>query len=159
MSSGATTTLSVSATGGDPKFTVNGGAEVASASVTNGDFIVFKMDAPAGANASNKMTITAGSSVVGYWRVWTGWDGGGSGIKRVFVTMARYYVGSGGNFTGITGADVKCQSEATGAALGGTWKAIISGATIEPNAAVNRVGYNWNELQTVTGTTVVYSNT
>jgi hypothetical protein len=154
MSSGATTTLSVSATGGDPKFTVNGGAEVASASVTNGDSIVFKMDAPAGANSSNKMTITAGS-LTDYWRVWTGWDGGGSGIKRVFVTVATYW--SGIDFVSVAGADAKCQTLATAAALGGTWKAIISGATIEPNAAVNRVGYNWNELQLVNGTTVVYA--
>lgn len=157
MSSGATTTLSVSATGGDPKFTVNGGAEVASASVTNGDSLVFKMDAPAGANASNKMTILAGTSVVGYWRVWTGWDGGGSGIKRVFVTNGTYWAGDPSGFVSIAGADSRCQTLATAAALGGTWKAIISGATIEPNAAVNRVGYNWNELQTVTGTTVVYA--
>lgn len=154
MSSGATTTLSVTATGGNPKFTVNGGAEVASASVTNGDSIVFKMDAPAGANASNKMTITAGS-MTSYWRVWTGWDGGGSGIKRVFVTVATYSVA--GDFNGVVGGDAKCQTLATAAALGGTWKAILSGAAPETNAAVNRVGYNWNELQTVTGTTVVYA--
>lgn len=153
MSSGATTTLSVSATGGDPKFTVNGGAEVDSASVTNGDSIVFKMDAPAGANASNKMTITAGS-MTSYWRVWTG-DPTGSVVKRVFVTAATYW--SGVDFISVAGADAKCQSVATAAALGGTWKAIISGATLENNAAVNRVGYNWSELRTVTGTTVVYA--
>jgi hypothetical protein len=90
-----------------------------------------------------------------YWRVWTGWDGGGSGIKRVFVTVATYW--SGIDFVSVAGADAKCQTLATAAALGGTWKAIISGATIEPNAAVNRVGYNWNELQLVNGTTVVYA--
>jgi hypothetical protein len=154
MSSGATQTLSVSATGGTPTFTVNGGAEVTSASVTNGDSIVFKMNAPATANSSNKMTITAGS-MTAYWRVWTGWDGGGSGIKRVFVSAARYWAGI--DFVSVAGADARCQSLATAAALGGTWKAIISGATLENNAAVNRVGYNWSELRTVTGTTVVYA--
>jgi hypothetical protein len=149
MSSGATQTLSVTATGGTPTFTVNGGAEVTSASVTNGDSIVFKMDAPAGANASNKMTITAGS-MTSYWRVWTGWDGGGSGIKRVFVTST--------NYDGVLAAtaDSNCQSRATAAALGGTWKAIIS-YVAEANWAVNRIGYNWNELQLVGGTTVVYA--
>jgi len=154
MSSGATQTLSVSATGGTPTFTVNGGAEVTSASVTNGDSIVFKMDAPATANASNKMTITAGS-MTAYWRVWTGWDGVGSGIKRVFVTAATYR--SGSDFSGVVGADSTCQSLATAAALGGTWKAILSGFGNDTNWAVNRVGYNWSELRTVTGTTVVYA--
>nr|MBP9049950.1 hypothetical protein [Alphaproteobacteria bacterium] len=149
MSSGATQTLSVTATAGNPKFTVNGGAEVDSASVANGDSIVFKMDAPAGANASNKMTITAGS-MTAYWRVWTGWDGGGSGIKRVFVTSATYV----GNIAAT--ADSNCQTRAAAAALGGTWKAIIS-YVAEANWAVNRVGYNWNQLQLVDGTTVVYA--
>lgn len=149
MSSGATQTLSVSATGGTPTFKVNGGAEVTSASVTNGDSIVFLMDAPATANSSNKMTITAGSMTY-YWRVWTGWDGVGSGIKRVFVTSTAY----SGTFS--LNADSNCQTRATAAALGGTWKAIIS-YSAEANWAVNRIGYNWQELQLVDATTVVYA--
>jgi hypothetical protein len=150
MSSGATQTLSVTATAGTPTFTVNGGAEVTSASVTNGDSIIFKMDAPAGANAFNKMTITAGS-MTSYWRVWTG-DPTGSVVKRVFVTASS----SSGGLAGVVGADSMCQTAATGAALGGSWKAILSGVG-EAEMAVNRIGYNWSELRTVTGTTVVYA--
>jgi len=153
MSPGATTTLSVSATGGNPKFTVNGGAEVASGSVKNGDSIVFLMDSPATDNSNNKMTITAGgSTTLGYWRVWTG-DSTGSVVKRVFVTSGTYQ----GNLGGVVGADTKCQAAASGAGLGGTWKAVLSGIT-EPEYAVNRVGYGWSFLRLVDGTTDVVTS-
>lgn len=151
MSPAASATLSVTATGGDPKFKVNGGAEVSSASVSNGDSVVFVLDAPASGNASYKMTITAnGSTTLGYWRVWTG-DTTGTAVKRVFVTSSSY----NGSLGGVIGADAKCQSSASGAALGGTWKAIISDKTDESNWAVNRIGYNWSTLRTVDGTDVM----
>lgn len=150
MSAGATTTLSVTATGGNPKFTINGGAEVSSGSIQNGDTVVLKLDAPATANTSNKMTLTAGT-LTSYWRVWSGWDGVGSGIKRVFVTSTDP---QGKTFGGAAGADPVCQARATAASLSGTWKAILSG-TAEAEWAVNRVGYNWNELRLVDGTTTV----
>jgi hypothetical protein len=154
MSNGASATLSVSATGGNPKFTLNGGAEVSSATVTNGDSVVFLLDAPATASTSNKMTITAnGSSTLGYWRVWSGWDGVGSGIKRIFVTSTDP---NGAGFGGVAGADPVCQSRAVAAGLGGTWKAVLSGI-VESEWAINRVGYNWNELRLVDGTTIAYA--
>lgn len=149
MSSGATTTLSVAATGGTPTFTVNGGAEVTSATVQNGDSIVFLMDAPATDNSNNKMTITGGAATLAIWRVWTG-DSTGTVVKRVFVDSSQY----AGSFGGVTTADSYCQTRATSAALGGTWKAIISGIT-EAEYAVNRVGYNWSTLTLVDNTTVV----
>ncbi len=154
MSNGVTTNLSVAASGGNPTFTVNGGSEVTSATVQNGNSIVFRMDAPATGGASNKMTITAGgSTIIGYWRVWSGWDGVGSGIKRLFVTSTDV---NGGSFGGVAGADPVCQARAAAAALGGTWKAVLSGIA-ETEWAVNRVGYNWNELRLVDGTTVAYA--
>jgi hypothetical protein len=153
MSNGATTTLSISAPSGNPGFTINGGAEVTSGTVRNGDDIIFYLDAPATASTSIMMTITssAPATTLGYWRVWSGWDGIGTGIKRVFVTSTDP---SGSGFGGVTGADSHCQSRASAAALGGTWRAIIS-STNELAWAVNRVGYNWNELRLVDGTTVV----
>jgi hypothetical protein len=151
MSIGATQTLSVSsAPSGSATFTINGGPEVTSGTIQNGDNLVFLMDAPATANSSNMMTITAGP-MISYWRVWSGWDGIGTGIKRVFVTSTDP---NGAAFGGVTGADAHCQSRASAAALGGTWRAIIS-STNELAWAVNRVGYNWNELRLVDGTTVV----
>lgn len=152
MSGLVTTTLSVTAPSGNPKFTINGGAEISSGPVQNGDVIVFKLDAPSVANTSNKMTITAGT-LTSYWRVWSGWDGIGSGIKRIFVTSTDP---EGTTFGGVTGADPVCQARASAASLGGTWKAVLSG-TAEPEWAVNRVGYNWNELQLVDATTVAYA--
>ncbi len=151
MSSGVTASLTVTATGGTPTFTVNGGAEVTSANVTNGDAIVFYMTAPASANSSNKMTIKANGATVGYWRVWTGWNGVGSGIKRVFVDTTTNTDGT--NQPGVIGLDADCTSRATSAGLGGTWVAIASGFD-EANWAVNRIGYNWNVLQRVDGTEV-----
>ena len=151
MSTGATATLSVSATGGTPTFAVNGGAEVTSGTIQNGDSVVFYMTSPATASTSYRMTISAGS-MTGYWRVWTG-DPTGTVIKRVFVTSTDP---NGGGFGGVAGGDPPCQSAATSAGLGGTWKAIISGIT-ESEYAINRVGYNWTELQLVDGTTVAYA--
>ena len=100
MSTGATGTLSVSATGGTPTFTVNGGPEITSGSIQNGDSVVFYMTSPATASQNFRMTITSGS-MTGYWRVWTG-DPTGSVIKRVFVTSTNP---SGDSFGGVAGAD------------------------------------------------------
>lgn len=162
ISTGSSATLSVTAPSGNPKFTVNGGAEVSSASVTNGDSLVFKMDAPATGNTSNRMTINANGSFLTFWRVWTG-DTTGTLVKRVFVTRASTNVYANLNTnpysatTGTTSADTVCSNEASSAGLGGTWKAIVSGAVgNEPDWAVNRIGYNWSELQLVNGTTVTY---
>ena len=47
-------------------------------------------------------------------------------IKRVFTTSQRF----GGNLGGIAGADQKCNSAAAAAQLGGTWRALISTATV-----------------------------
>jgi hypothetical protein len=66
-------------------------------------------------------------------------------FKRVFVTSVSY----DGNLGGLSGADAKCQARANAAGLGGTWKAIISSYTTE--SAINRIGYNWDCLITVTG--------
>lgn len=148
MSSGASTTLSVSATGGNPKFKVNGGAEVTSASITNGDSIIFVMDAPSTDNSSHKMTITAGG-MTSYWRIWTG-DSTGTVTKRIFVTSTTY----SGQFAGVGGADTACQTRASAGALGGAWKAILSGWD-EADWAINRVGYNWTTLRLIDNTTNV----
>lgn len=52
----------------------------------------------------------------------------------VFVSSERY----DGNLGGLTGGDMKCQTLATKANLGGTWKAILSGAGSK-EAAKDRV--------------------
>jgi hypothetical protein len=73
---------------------------------------------------------------------------GGGGVnlvfKRVFVTSVTY----NGNLGGLSGADAKCQQRANAAGLDGTWKAIIS---TSQQPAINRIGYNWDCLITVTG--------
>jgi len=156
MSTGAAATLSVTATGGTPTFKVNGGAELTSASVINGDSVVFLMNAPATGNSSNKMTIRAngGASIVGYWRVWTG-DTTGAVVKRVFAHDYGYGALST-NQGSILAVDALCQNLAVSAGLGGTWKVIASGeGTDENNWAVNRIGYNWSVLKRTDGVDVV----
>jgi len=156
MSTGATTTLSVTATGGTPTFTINGGAEVTSGVIRNGDSIVFKMDAPATGNTSNRMTIkvNSGADTIGYWRVWTG-DTTGTVVKRIFVTPTT---GNSTDTGGVSGVDAQCQSRASAASLGGTWKALVSGyGNSESEWAVNRIGYNWSKLQRIDGADVVYA--
>ena len=148
MSPGATQTLNVTATGGTPAFTINGGADVTSGTIRNGDNIVFKLTAAATASTSYKMTITAGA-MTAYWRIWTG-DPTGAATKRAFVTSAVY----NGNLGGLAGADAKCQSQAAGAGLGGTWKALLSDPGDENNWAINRIGYNWSTLKLVDGVDV-----
>jgi hypothetical protein len=50
---------------------------------------------------------------------------------RVFVTSSTY----SGNLGGLSGADAKCQERANAAALGGVWKAWLSVATANGDAA------------------------
>lgn len=138
---------------GNPKYTVNGGAEQSSGTgtdVQNGDVLRLKMDSPAANNSSYLMTVTVGSGPAVNWRVWTG-DSTGTVVKRAFVTSTSY---NGISLGGLAGADGICQARADAATLGGTWKAILSGNT-EANAAVNRIGYNWSTLKLVDNTTVV----
>jgi hypothetical protein len=47
--------------------------------------------------------------------------------KRVFVTS----LATNASFGGLVGADAICQSQANGAALGGTWRAWISTSTVD----------------------------
>ena len=151
MSAGATQTMAVSAPAGTPTFKVNNGPEVTSAAIANGDSVVFLMDAPATANTSYKMTITAGP-MTSYWRVWTG-DLTGNVIKRIFPYNFSNSP-NWGNMGGLSGGDTMCTNAATSAGLGGSWKVIMSGKT-EPEWAVNRIGYNWSKLRSTSGVDIV----
>ena len=62
---------------------------------------------------------------IGNWAV----PSGGSTGKIVFVTSGTW----DGNLGGVSGADTKCQSEATSAGLAGTFKAWISDASTSPS--------------------------
>lgn len=60
-------------------------------------------------------------------------SGGEEGSHQVFVTTATY----NGNLGGLSGADAKCQSEADGALLGGTWKAILSNGGVSAASRIS----------------------
>lgn len=74
-------------------------------------------------------------------------------VKRVFVTSTNYRTGTGaGNrFNSLAAADAICQSTATGANLGGTWKAWLSD---ESTSASSRLNHFAGEYQTLDGNTV-----
>jgi hypothetical protein len=59
--------------------------------------------------------------------------------NRVFVSSATFSANLGGN----GGADMKCQSAATAASLGGTWKAWVSDSSSSPSARFTQssIGY------------------
>ena len=73
-------------------------------------------------------------------------DGGGT--KRIFVTSTAYTgdlktQGSAG--TGLQGGDTLCQTAATAASLGGTWKAWLSTSTTDASTRISDVG-PWYQL-------------
>lgn len=67
--------------------------------------------------------------------------------RRVFVTSATY----NGNLGGLTGADAKCQTRATAASLGGSWKAWLSdGGT----SAASRLEHETMPYKLLNGNTI-----
>jgi hypothetical protein len=62
----------------------------------------------------------------------------GTARKRVFFSSETdYYTG---NLGGLAGADAKCNGLATGAGLGGTWKAWVSTSTVNAIDHIDDVG-------------------
>jgi hypothetical protein len=89
----------------------------------------------------------------------SGGAGGGSATyKRIFITSAGYsgnLAAAGGKTTGLEGADALCNTAATAAALGGTWKAWISDGTTRAIDRITATG-PWKKLDS--GNTTVFNN-
>lgn len=62
--------------------------------------------------------------------------------KRVFVTSTNY----NGNLGGLSGADAKCQIQATAANLGGNWKAWLSDSTGSPSTRFTKSTLSYKNL-------------
>jgi hypothetical protein len=136
----------ITGTQGNPAFKLDGGAEVTTGSISNGQTLTLVMDSPANLLESHKMEVKVGTGTTVPWRVWTG-NPSNSNVKRVFMAS------SNGMFVGVLGGDLACQNAANAQTLGGTWKAIISG-NIESEYAINRIGYDWGQLKLVDNTVV-----
>lgn len=67
--------------------------------------------------------------------------------KRVFVTSGLYRVVT--DFIGLSGADAACQAAATGAGLGGTWKAWLSTSASPANSRISDVS-PWYKIDRTT---------
>jgi hypothetical protein len=63
-------------------------------------------------------------------------DSGAAAGKRIFITSATYE----GYLGGLDGADAKCNTAASAAFLGGTWKAWLSDASTNAIDRINDVG-------------------
>lgn len=136
------------------EYSVNGAAFTSAAGTVKwGDTVAVRVTSPApGGRVQADLTI--GDSTFNYFVITRG-DCGGScaGVdKRVFVTSTTYQ----GNLGGVAGADDKCQAQANAAALGGTWRAILSQPG-QANWAINRIDYNWNRLVSMNGQVVAAS--
>lgn len=70
-----------------------------------------------------------------------------SNSQRVFITSTTY----NGNLGGLAGADAKCQTRASAANLGGTWKAWLSDST---TSATSRLLHSSVPYKLVNGTVV-----
>lgn len=139
--------VTLTGTQGNPSFKINGGPEVTSGSVKNGDTLALVMDTPAAFNQSHKVEVQVGTGALVPWRLWTG-DTASGVKKRMFITSTSNL---NGNLSGLGGADIICQNAAANnTSLNGmTWKALISGVnTTESGWAINRIGYDWSELWT-----------
>ena len=131
---------------GNPKLTVNAGAEIDSGTANWGDVIRVVMDAPVVAGEIHTSTVNLGPDVyvykVGY--------ADSSKESRVFVTSANHT----GNLGGIGGGHTVCTNAANAAGIGGTWRAILSDGTL---AAHNHVPFNWGTLKRMDGVIVASS--
>ncbi|MFN3826353.1 MAG: hypothetical protein ACK4NR_01865 [Micavibrio sp.] len=135
-------------TSGGARVKINGGAEVTNGTVGYGDIIQLVMTAPGSAGNANTVDVTVG----GYTTRWRVGVPNAVGTRRVFVSES-----SQGSFGGIASADNMCQSEASGAGLGGTWLAIISDRTSSSDYAANRLDFNWATLTNMNGDVVANS--
>jgi len=131
-------TASISASGGTPRLKVNGGSEVASASVSNGDSIEFLLDAPTVTGTKQTATITLGGDTYSWWVGYA--DSTKTG--RIFITSSTYT----GALGGLSGADAKCDTLANAAGWGTGWTAVLSSSSVN---AIDRVPFNWGVLKTV----------
>ncbi|MFN3827129.1 MAG: tail fiber domain-containing protein [Micavibrio sp.] len=150
---GITTTVSVSLsndTSGGATFKINGGAEVTSGTVVNGDTIQLVMTAPGSSGNHNTVDMTIGTGSPIRWKVAVPNE---TGTRRAFIAPTGTY----GDFGGVGNADNVCQSTASGAGLGGNWKAIVSDRTSTIDYAGNRIDYNWDTVVNMNGDTVATS--
>jgi uncharacterized protein YdbL (DUF1318 family) len=81
---------------------------------------------------------------------------GGGIVKRMFTTSTTY----DGNLGGKSGADAICAARATAAALGGTWKALLSLQDASDNANwwSGNFPSSWDKMVNVDGETLLTSD-
>lgn len=147
---GISTAAAVSVSGGgNPEYRINAGAWTSVAgTISNGDTLTIRTDAPATNGQRHKVTINVGGYTT-YWFV----GAGDTGLtRRVFLRSTTTAAG----VFGVGGADALCQNTASSLGMGSNWQAIISDSNIE-SFAVNRTNVNWGTLTNLAGTTIATS--
>ncbi len=145
---GVTTPILVSVGGasGNPKLKINGGLEVTSGTVGNGDQIQLFMDTPVVTGQKNIASLILGDDSASWWIGLAD----STQISAVFVSSATY----GGDLGGILGANTKCQTLATAQGFSGTWTAILE-TSVSPMKS--NLPWNWGQLRRLDGAAVATS--
>ncbi len=143
--SGVTTLIpvSVTATGGNARLKINGGSEVTSGTVGNGDQIVIVMSAPTVLSQKNTATFHYGDDTVTWWVGYAD----SSKVAAVFVSSTN----TDGNMGGVGGANNICQAAATAQGYDGTWKALLQTTTM---GIRENVPWSWGQLRRMDGAVV-----
>lgn len=99
------------------EMSINGGKWITSAIISPGDSLRLRMNTADTVTTTRTLTITIGGTS-DTWSTTTRAAG-----SKIFYTANTY---SPSSFSGLAGADSICQTEATTAGYGGSWKAVIS---------------------------------
>lgn len=143
-----TVTASVSSSAGNASMKVNGGSEVTTATLFNGDSVVLVMDSPSVVGTTNTATLTVGS----FSADWKLSYADSSNEAIVFVTSTGR---SASYFGSLSATDSNCQTLASSKGYGGTWTAMITN-TSTPSLQ-KRIPWNWGKLKLLNGTIVANS--
>lgn len=145
---GVPVSISVSGTG-NPEYKINSGSWTsANGTISRGDTLTVRADAPATANQRNKVTVVVGDYTT-YFYVGAG---NTANTKRIFVTSTTYTGARGG----LGGADATCSSLANAAGLGTGWVALMSDSGVD-GYAVNRAPLDWGTLTNMNNQVVATS--
>lgn len=129
--------VTVTSNTGNPKVKINGGAEVNSGTLTLvNQTVQLVMDAPAVSGNKNTLTLTIGPDNYTWYAGYTD----GSATAYAFTTQSTW----SGSIGGLGGADTKCQTAASNAGYGGTWKALLSD---QATNAQDRIPFDWGVLR------------
>lgn len=134
-------------TSGGARVKINNGAEVTSGTAVYGNSIQVVMTAPGSIGADNTVDVVIGDLTTQF-KVAVPDE---TGTRRIFASSPV------GATSGVGFYDARCQSDASGAGLAGTWKALVSDRASSNNYAALRIDYNWDTVTDTLGNVIATS--